>query len=174
MNINLKPHPFLAHFVPGCFTALIVIMAHYNWSAMELNLASGNIKYPAAFALVVCLLMLGECIDAARDIFEHILDSRKGWGIKWRQFLVAGKEESLYVFENYYFTYYVFCANSFVAALVAVVGCQIDAHLQARTCKIFVSVFLMTIVFLVDAALLRDELTGFINTSIKRNSTHGE
>ena len=158
MNFNLKPHPFLAHFIPGCFAAVIMAMAHCSWSYTGLNPRIANISNVIVFASLIGILILGECIDAIRDIIEHLLDLRENWRMEWNHVLAPEKtEDKLYVFENYYFTYYVFCANSFLAVLVAVMGCQID-RLETMKCKALVALSLMAVVLLTDAILLRCEL----------------
>jgi predicted transporter len=161
VNFNLKPHPFLAHFIPGCFAAIVIAMAHYSWSMAKLNQTLGTSSGFALLVFIVGSLVLGECIDAARDILEDRFDKHCG-EIDWNLLLhPEKKEESLYVFESYYFTYYVFCANLVLAIIVAIGGSLLDHFLPAQEWRPLVALAILAVmarIFFLDARSLRRDL----------------
>lgn len=115
MNFSLKPHQLVAHWVPGFVVLTMWLLAdvHYaklhpyytaRWSEINAELGSGLSLLLAAIVPFV----IGQALDALRNLIEGLLDWRQK--IDWlAEFKLD--EKNLNLFENTYFTYYVFSAN---------------------------------------------------------------
>ena len=115
MNFQMKPHPFLAHWVPGFFLSTTILLRHYYWSyhaLMEYMPPSQTKSFIVGLAVVVFAWIAGQGLDAARDIAEHVLDL--ACPIDWEFFFWADRL-AIERFEEHYFSYYVFCFNTAIA-----------------------------------------------------------
>jgi hypothetical protein len=115
MNVQMKPHPILAHWVPGFFRSITVLLRHYSWSyhrLMEYMPPSQTKSFIVGLAVVVFSWIAGQGLDAARDILEHVLDL--ACPVNWEFFFWADPA-AIENFEEHFFLYYVFCFNTAIA-----------------------------------------------------------
>lgn len=115
---SLSPHVLLAHWVPGflVFMALRPLLDSSTFPEAFRNLAGDNSSEALRIvAISVAAFVLGEFLDAIRDLLEHFYDrfQRVDWESRF-----IGEKEKIESFKNAYFTYYVFGHNASFAFLV--------------------------------------------------------
>jgi hypothetical protein len=123
MNFSLKPHPLIAHWVPGFMVIFIVLFSASNWdytclfSKIIPNEATGARGALIILTLAVVAFVIGEFLDSVRDlVVERCLDSKDP--IKWDFFFKGDKNELKNLMDNY-FTYYVLNWNLALGIIVS-------------------------------------------------------
>ena len=150
MDFSLKPHPLVAHWVPGFFFCLILTLGHYGWNIHSmLNslacLGTGSTATTITLLIIsVVAFVIGEFIDSIRDILEIARDKTAEWLVNGKQectrlknvsqkvmgwfpqmewtFLIDGDKEKILQVDERYFTWYVFSANMAIGLLLAMVS----------------------------------------------------
>ena len=150
--MSFSPRQIAAHWVPG-FMLLGLIFLDYtqgdkvlaqsvqSWNITILLLAGG------AGGFVV-----GNFLDALRDLSEELWDRLPGCEIKWK-FLLEGDTEKVQRVDDYYFTFYVMSANLVIAILIT--GVVDLSYLHHFGCWTWWMLGIAAAVFLLDAARLR-------------------
>ncbi len=114
MNFSLKPHPLIAHWIPGTIVVASAALAWNDWNvstALALFAGDASRATISILALSVAAFVLGEIIDAFRDFREKD-------DVNWNFFFDASEEEIKRLNESY-FTYYVLGRNLVWALLIA-------------------------------------------------------
>jgi len=144
MNFSLKPHPLIAHWVPGMVVLMPLVLSHFNWSYNNFIkdcAGTGSAATVTILLLSVGAFLIGEVLDSARDSFIEILLDWVGrrwprseehdypvvryirpielnWGYFSPETLDPGKAET---FNDYYWTYYVLNMNLDLALLSSMI-----------------------------------------------------
>ena len=121
MNFSLKPHPLIAHWVPGFVSTLITLLAIYNWDYSSLAQSVVPTGTSGAFnilLLAVIAFVVGQALDAIRDLLENIWDI--WWEVDWPFFFHGDKEKLENLLESY-FTYYVFDCNLSLGIIITII-----------------------------------------------------
>ena len=153
MNFSPKPHPLIAHWIPGSVVVILAYFWHHDcWSFS----CFGELSRTALGVFLVASIATGELLDAARDITENIIEhcfpEKK---LAWTFFLDT-PEKKLENFENYFYTYYVLCWN-FALGLFPVLCLEI-ARRGRKHWLIEIALAIACAIFFVDALLLREQL----------------
>jgi hypothetical protein len=168
MNFSLKPHPLVAHWVPGFTVAIVLALGYCGWDVRDL-LAVPSGSGPAAtisiFVVTILAFVLGEVIDSFRDVLESLLDKLDE--VHWDFFFWCTGEEQTNLEESY-FTWYAFNANlalGLIAALLLLGVCTLvgvvprPTGLGVRTATVVVALSLASVFVLAkDAMVLRKEI----------------
>lgn len=155
MNFYFKPHPFLPHWVPGFLLSTAILLRHYGWSyhrLMEYMPASQAKSFLVGLTIVVVAWIAGQALGAARDILEHLWDLLSP--IEWDFFFWCDAAE-IEKFEEYYFSFYVFCFNT-TLALAAMILLSLTRG--SFPPKAMAGAALLLAFFAVDTMLLRLEV----------------
>jgi hypothetical protein len=128
MDSLLTRHQLVAHWAPGALFigALLPLFYDLSWSQTMNSLSQHPTVSLSAFAIAAFLL--GEILDSTRDLAEQLLDlvykrfncnllKKLVKKVYW-DFFAEAKGEQLDNLENYYFVYYVFNINSFLALFI--------------------------------------------------------
>jgi hypothetical protein len=103
MNFFLKPYPLISHWVPGFVVVLIISLLVYKWGpenqAAVKKLADLG-QFFSALAFVVIPFVVGQFLDAVRDLLENRWDRKSK--INW-DFFIEGDKDELQSFQEYYF-----------------------------------------------------------------------
>ena len=126
MKFSLKPHQLLAHWMPGFIVLAVVFLDDlYNGSgrfdrlvkAIAYTPNGSNPSMPdlldkavIMLAFVAVAFALGQFFDAARNLLEWVADMPEKFKIKWEK-IMEMERERLEIWDDYYFSYYVFDAN---------------------------------------------------------------
>ncbi len=123
MNFSLKPHPLIAHWVPGFMVIFIVSFSVSNWDYTCLfnkiisSEATGSRGALIILTLAVAAFVIGEFLDSVRDlVIERCLDCQGP--IQWDFFFKADKNSLRNLMDNY-FTYYVLNWNLALGIIVS-------------------------------------------------------
>ena len=156
MDFSLKPHPLIAHWIPGfTFLALAWGVIH-NWDVSQFA------KSPSETALntlvvIVFAFVVGQVFDAFRNaIVEPILDKWKK--IEWLALLTV-EHDKVELFDELYFTWYAF-DWSLALSLMVLLILEL-AHLpEDHGCKVGISSATLAVaaLFIWDAVSLRAEI----------------
>lgn len=157
MNFSPKPHPLIAHWLPGSVAIILIYFWHHNcWSLA----CFGDMSRTQLGLFVIASIAVGEMLDAVRDIGENLFEC---WcpeeQLNWEFFLEAD-EKKLDNFENYFYTYYVLCSN-FALGLFPVLVLEIIRHCFAHW-KIDLLLAVAVGIFVFDAILLRKQIRDLI------------
>jgi hypothetical protein len=101
MNFSLKPHPLIAHWVPGVVVVSTALLAWNNWSVADvLTMFAGDASKAAVSVLVLSVFafVVGEILDSCRDCCEE--ETRLNWDFFFTA--ARGKIDKL---NESYFTY---------------------------------------------------------------------
>jgi hypothetical protein len=106
MSFSLKPHPLIAHWVPGVAFLVLAWGSYHEWTYLSLPSVTSEAALLTLVASVMAFV-IGAVFDAFRNsVIENRLDKTAGRKIEWNRLITADKEQ-LDRLENYYFTYYV-------------------------------------------------------------------
>ncbi len=136
MDFALKPHPLMAHWVPGFASVSVALLSHFDWNYDSLAEGLAPTDHRAifnAFVLAVTAFVIGEILDSLRDICEWGVDYFCGqlFPEDWGQILSTLSEQQRRIFEEHYFTYYVCGANLALASfLVFISGLVQQFHIS--------------------------------------------
>jgi hypothetical protein len=120
MNFSFKPHQIVAHWVPGFVVLTMWLLAdvhyantHSNYIALWFKLNKLVGSGFGVFLAAIVPFVIGQILDALRNLIEdrlYTIEKKSNKEIKWiAEFKLNEKELNL--FEDTYFTYYVFSAN---------------------------------------------------------------
>ncbi len=115
MNFSLKPHPLIAHWVPGVVVVVSALLAWNDWHVSKvLSAFAGDAPKAAVSVLVLSVLafVIGEILDSCRDCREE--KDKLNW-----DFFFDGDKEKVDQLDEYYFTYYVLNKNLSSAVTLA-------------------------------------------------------
>lgn len=103
MNINLKPHPLVAHWIPGLVAVWTIMLSAYDWDYVSLfqvleGMPSNNTNTLLRTSiLAVIAFPVGEILDAMRGgVIEQSWDylNQGEWEIRWDFFSFAEEREN--------------------------------------------------------------------------------
>jgi hypothetical protein len=122
MNFSLKQYPLISHWVPGFFVVLIISLSAYKWGPEDqMEAFKGLTGLPVFFsglAFVVIPFLMGQFLDAIRDLLENRLDRKSP--INW-DFFIEGDKDKLESFQEYYFIFYVFDWNLALGIILSII-----------------------------------------------------
>lgn len=114
MNFSLKPNPLIAVWLPGFVTLLAIF--YFRQAESPLAAIATNLDSTLdAFALIAFGFVVGNLLDALRDIFEWPAD--KFSEINW-DFFVSGFKEHLQNLEEWFYTWYELDCNLFLGSVI--------------------------------------------------------
>jgi hypothetical protein len=163
MNFSLKPHPLIAHWIPGMviLTFLVLFHFHGSYSAFLKDYAgNGSSVTITIFLLSVGAFLIGEVLDSFRDgviePFWNWLAKKNGknaitWDFFWKVSPEKGGQ-----FDDYYFTYYVFNMNLSLALFLDLLFFWMAKILFPTKLPNFPSWLVSVVFFLCILILLRD------------------
>ena len=181
MNSLLTRHQLVGHWAPGALFvgAILPLFFDMSWSQTMDKLAQHPSVSLSAFAIAA--FVLGEIFDSTRDLGESLLDKvyKKGNGnflkklkklIKevYRDFFAEAKGEQLDALEEYYFVYYVFNINSFIALVITTLAFLISGQLHALPPVTIYFGGFFGLVLLFDGLSLRNEIADHTNNYAKK------
>lgn len=158
MNFSMKPHPLIAHWVPGFVVTLIILLSIYEWDYS--SLANGVVPTGTSgtfniLALAVIAFVVGQVLDAMRDLLENIWDIK--WKINW-QFFFEGDKEKLEKLHENYFTYYVFNCNLSLGIIIIIFLKSFSVVKFPSDWFLFFPLYGIPVVFILNAISLRCEI----------------
>jgi hypothetical protein len=175
MNFSLKPHQLVAHWVPGFVVLTMWMLAdvHYAnihpsyiayWS--KINTLVGS-SFSVLLAAIVPFV-IGQVLDALRNLTEEWLDKMEK--IEWlAEFKLDEKELNL--FENTYFTYYVFSANLCIGLALGFLLILCLCIFPRDHGILFVAAVLAGIlIFFFDAKSLRGDIKKILDKAAERKT----
>ncbi|MGO9480258.1 MAG: hypothetical protein ACLP05_00560 [Candidatus Kryptoniota bacterium] len=164
MNISLKPSPIIAIWLPGFAFTLFVLFSLNSWDFQKIisgQFVQGGISFWSVVVVIVISFIVGQFLDAVRDIllenlvFKHICGE-----VKWKFFFEA-EEKYLEKLDEWFYTWYEMDANMVVAIVVAAVLDflrQIHVNFLAWIIMVVATVF-----FFLDAKELRRDIKQMID-----------
>ena len=164
MNFSLKPHPLVAHWVPGFTFLTLIWLSRHGWNFGVLA-PTGPQAALYTLILAVAAFVTGQVFDALRDsLIERLFDKHKK--LKWEK-IVHADSGKVNRFEDYYYTWYVLDWNlaiSLFAFLVTFLLSWLTGWPANIRCHIgvFVVVFARIALFIINAILLRKEIIDLI------------
>lgn len=161
MNFSLKPHPLVAHWVPGFTFLTLIWLSRHDWNFDALVL-TGPQAALITLILSVAAFVIGQVFDAFRDtLIETFLNKGDGkekeWEKMWEKIINADTTKADR-FEEYYFTWYVLDWNlalSLIAFLL--ISLCAPACICSRPCLCLV-VLIIVALFIANALSLRKEM----------------
>lgn len=180
MNFSLKPHPLIAHWVPGMVVLMPLVFSHFHWGYEKFVNDLADSTSAAALSILllsVAAFLIGEVLDSARDSFIEIgLDwFGRTWPraekedypilrylrpieLNWSYFSTLTPEKAQ-VFDDYYWTYYVLNMNLALALLLSMIlnllGCVTVP--EGYSFWFWLVAILSFFILLCDALVLRHE-----------------
>jgi hypothetical protein len=106
MNFSLKPHPLIAHWVPGVIVVVTGLLAWSDWHVSKvLSTFAGDASKATLSVLVLSVIafVIGGILDSFRNCSE---DDEVNW-----DFFFDASEAEVQRLNEYYFTYYVLSKN---------------------------------------------------------------
>jgi hypothetical protein len=174
MKFSLKPHQLLAHWMPGFIVLAVFFLDDlYNGFGRFDRLIKAVTHTPSASTgpdaldkVIVALAFfavafgLGQFLDATRNLLEWGVDGLKKHKIRWEA-IMEMERDRLDIWDDYYFSYYVFDANLALGLAVLLI-LQVFAVLHvARFC--WIGFVVMLVVLTLDAFGLRCEIKGILD-----------
>ncbi len=174
MNLSLRPHLLISHWVPGTFVLMVVVLSHLDWKYgvfIETYAKEGSVVTVSIVLFSIVAFLIGEVLDSVRDMLEYFWDKILP-EVNW-DYLVTAPPDQVERFDNYYRTYYVFNMN-LVLAFASSLGmnCLGLVSLPPRVWppSVFVSAGLVVcIILIVDAILLRREVACITKEQMNRH-----
>ncbi len=159
MKFSLNSHVLIAHWVPGFLVVMTVRSMLSSTSPLGESLR-GKAHTGEAIALLsigVAAFLVGELLDAIRNVFEHLWD--KFQPLRW-DFFSTGTRDEVENFKELYFTHYVFDCNLSLALLIVLILEILDSA-PAWTCIVLTIPF---VIFAINAILLRVKMKPLMET----------
>jgi hypothetical protein len=169
MESSIKPQALMGHILPG-FLLLAVFLYFLVTQAPDtfekIDKVSSGVAAIGGVSLFLLVWLLGHICDTIRNICEYPLDwmfvkpaERK----LWKSFY-AKERDKVELLERYYYSYYVLDMNCVVANVILFLASAAMHWVNLIYCSWFgVLLIVSTVVFLVDAALLRHEMVERVN-----------
>jgi len=173
MNFAFRGHQLIAHWIPGFVLVCLLYVCdrHYGFGYYTTIVASLTTQSPktedmAGFlaksfmvlVFVAVVFVIGQFIDALRDIFETVIERRFKAEIKWKNIAKMNPDERQ-AWDDYFFSYYVFSVNMVIGAFFVVAACLLCSVLPGKHWTVaFISFGVMTVVFILDALILRQDV----------------
>ena len=112
----------------------------------------GGVLEKTFLALVFApiVFVLGQFIDAIRNLVENFMESARKSGIDWKK-ITKMKADERAAWDDYFFSYYVFSANMVIGAFLVVLFCCFCSLRPSHWMGGMVSFGVMTLVFWLDA-----------------------
>ncbi|MGD1046719.1 MAG: SET domain-containing protein-lysine N-methyltransferase [Bacteroidota bacterium] len=166
MNLSLKPHPLVAQWVPG-FTLLCVIffVAYLRCHILFLTVFNELGAPLSIFVAAVIGFVIGQLLDATRDILEDVWDEKYPPAINWR-FFFDGDSTKLKNLEEWYFTWYSLDANIAIALILFIpsnILLMINPELRMVGILVMSIVIISFVIFFRDASILRANIKSYIS-----------
>ncbi len=102
MNFSLRPHPLVAHWVPGFLFVVIIEFCYDNLQSQLPRMLSPSSTTNSAFnilAVVVIAFVVGQVFDAFRDVAENLLDKylkkKAHWKVYWHFSFGVNRSKSI-------------------------------------------------------------------------------
>ncbi|HWG19130.1 MAG TPA: hypothetical protein VG225_01285 [Terracidiphilus sp.] len=157
MKFELNLHVLIAHWIPGFLLLMAVRPVLIDGASPLLKSLMGT-GFPGgeaitALSLVVAAFLVGEILDASRDLLENIWDRFQG--VAWDFFSDAGQDEVEKLRTSFY-TYYVFDCNISLALVILLLSNNF-INLLGRWLVVCLS-WAFLIVFALNAGRLRREI----------------
>lgn len=164
MEFPLKPHQLLSHWVPGLVVLMFLAFLHFNWDYIKFTdvvAKQGSVASVSILLLAVAAFIIGEFIDAIRDLTEDWWNNKPKYKIIYSHLHTDGAD--LQIRESYW-TYYVLCYNLVIASLLCVIALLIRLLLSNVIDRTKIGIWIVIViaivaVFLFDAISLRKELS---------------
>ncbi|SRR5712692_6690900 len=182
MNFSLKPHPLVAHWVPGLVALLIIILSAFDWDPTRaikaLTLKQDSFNLTIAILAVVAF-PVGEILDAVRSgiiesFWDRVCNGR--WEIKWEFFFRGGTRELKNLHEHY-FTWYVLDLNLSLAIFLGYCYCfyfaPVRSFAYSHSLEILLWAGVILAALLIDAGILREEIRRNIKNWCDNNPSRG-
>lgn len=171
MNLSLKPHPLVSHWIPGMVFLMFVLLSHCKCDYSEFAHIYAKDASTASISILILAIaafLIGEVFDVIRDLIgEMWLAKYQILEIKW-DYLIYAEGDEVERFYDAFFTWYVVCAN----LAICLIAFLVMWPLLYRIGLIFpptdispggfrfaiIAIFLAIILFLKDAYDLRKEM----------------
>lgn len=167
MNFTLSSHVLMAHWAPGFVVVMAIRPLLLNGSSAALKSLVGLDPLGGAIAIlavVVAAFIIGEVLDASRDLLENVWD----WfqPVEW-DFFAKAKKDEVESFRTSYFTYYVFDCNVSLALFILLALAWRTSFFPVWAVLILA---LFLIIFLVNAWRLRGEVASVTQSGMTASS----
>jgi hypothetical protein len=160
LYFSLKPHPLVAHWVPGFVVVVATLFWRSNWSYSKVVVEiapTATTATAALFGLTVIAFIVGQLLDAFRDTFvECLMDCF--WPLDWK-FFFNGEDGKIDKLEAWFYTYYVFDINLFLGLLWVA---ALEFLSPGRPLFLLVPTLIGIAIFLINAICLRKEIAELI------------
>jgi hypothetical protein len=149
MNFSLKPHQLVAHWVPGFVLLVFVPVLHPGvYDNVKCLPPHGDVL--RSLTCVVFAFVLGEFLDACRDLLENVWDL---WSEVYWDFFSEAPDADVEKLRTSHFTYYVFNHNLALPLLYFLILRLTSHHIVE-----FLVALAVAIVFVANAVTLRREI----------------
>ncbi len=159
MNISLKPHILISHFIPGFVFIVMSFSSYMNW---KINLIVATLKDTpntniiiVSFVSIIIAFLIGEVFDSLRDLLEEFPLNKIFSEVNWDFFFNADKEKIEKLNESY-FTWYVFNLNSSLSLIGALLFTTL--FINNPPFKIWAIVVIASLILFIDGIILRKEI----------------
>lgn len=155
MNFSLKPNPLIAVWLPGFATLLAIVFfqkAEYDQTLGKIISTTDSTF--SAIALLAFGFVIGNFLDAVRDILEELLFdklSRMNWA-----FFVSGREEHLRNLEEWFYTWYELDINLAIGTILFFI-LRCNAIIEGP-CWFVIALIAFFLVLVVSAYFMRREV----------------
>lgn len=174
MNLSLKPHPLIAHWVPGFVLLLMILLSAFDWRYESLIARIPSELHSASliiFALAVLAFVSGQFLDAVRnglieECWDYCEEKRQIQQLNWG-FFFDGDEAQLKHLHEHYFTWYVANLNLSLAIVfggaVSLVLALYRNYPWHLILPVTIGIVAVIVIFMRDASGLRKEIKDNIN-----------
>jgi hypothetical protein len=117
LNLQIKPHPIIAHWVPGVVVVVAGLLAYKDWKVacvLDTFAKTASAATVSVLVLSVFAFVVGEILDSYRDCREE--EKELNW-----DFFFSGDPPKIDRLIESYFTYYVLNTNLSSAILIALI-----------------------------------------------------